>query len=206
MRARIALVVVCFLFASGCLVKSKCNVVNQTVNVTEVQYTSTPRNITENYSRVEPYLVERYDDVPLSYDVVRDVNVFKELVTDEYGERIEYGRVDQTLNGTLIIILLNNDSIGGLFQVELTLLRGNMSVTESKNVSVNASESQEVRFQFNFVREVGWSYQLKVVPPTRKVKVDSVAYHEVNRTRVVTVLDSVRGEVVKTVVQQVEVC
>ncbi len=206
MRVRIALVVICFLFASGCLVKSKCSVVNQTVNVTEVHYTSTPRNVTENYSRVEPYLVERYDEVPLAYEVVRDVNVFKELVTDEYGERIEYGRVGQTLNGTLTIILLNNDSIGGLFQTELTLERGNTTVTESETVYVNVNESQRVIFEFDFVRGVGWSYQLKVVPPTRTVKVDSVAYHEVNRTRVVTVLDSVREEVVRTVVQQVEVC
>jgi hypothetical protein len=206
MKAKIAFIIVCLLFLSGCLVKSKCRIINETFNVTEVQYRSIPRNVTENYTITEPYLVERYEDIPFKYDVVMGVDVYREKLIDDYGERIEYGRVNQMLNGTVYVTLTNNDTEGGLFRVELTVFRGSVNESKEKTAYINASGSENIRFDFVLVRGSGWSYEFRVFPPVRKVVVNSVAYHEVNRTRRVIVLDTVREEVMKTIVNPVEVC
>ncbi|MFH1835442.1 MAG: hypothetical protein ABH851_04565 [Methanobacteriota archaeon] len=200
------LFLVLLLVSGGCIGKTDCVLVNKTVNLTEVSFERIPRTVSERYVGMEPYLDKRVRKIPLDYKVVHSARITKEHLSDEYGYWIEYGRLDQDLNGTVIFRLENNDSVNGSFTINLTLIRGNSNFTKSVTKNISSNSSEDYAFNFDLVRGRDWTYRFQVIPSTRDVEVSTLEYRDVDENRNKTVYEVVRLEVVKAVVRQVEVC
>ncbi|MFH1788437.1 MAG: hypothetical protein ABH834_03550 [Candidatus Altiarchaeota archaeon] len=191
---------------SGCILKSECRIVNQSLNVSEVWFERVPRNVSEQYEGNEVYLVRQYSDVPLTYQVVQGARVSMVKESDEYGTWLQYGTLDPKLNGTVYITLVNNDSIGGLFQIDLRLFKDLSNISRSREAYLEPNESKVFSFDFDLAYGGGWSYSFDVVAPVRKVEVKRPGFREINETRVRTVYDNIKHEEVKTVIKQIQVC
>jgi hypothetical protein len=86
------------------------------------------------------------------------------------------------------------------------LLKESENSTKSKIDYLKPNETKDFEFNFGLNRGDELLYRYLVIPPTRKVEVSNVAYRDVNETRIVTIFDTVRHEVVKPVVREVQVC
>lgn len=206
MNTKFLAVLACVIFTSGCLLESACSIVNQSVNTTEIWYESIPRNVSEQIDGSEVYLARQYRDVPLSYQVAQGARVSMVKGSDEYGTWLDYGELDQKLNGTVYITILNNDSSGGLFEIDLFLFKDWKNISRSKNEFLAPNESKVFTFDFDLTVGGGWSYRFDVIPPKKTVEIKKPGYRDYNRTRVKTVYETVKHEEVKTIIRQVEVC
>ena len=190
----------------GCLGKPKCETVIQNVTLTEVDFELVPRNVTEQYEGIEPYVIRKMVDTPLEYEIISGVRLREERIYNEFGVEIEYGSLDQIINGTVYLTLKNNDSVGGLFRVELTLHRRGLDYSKSVENHIGVNQSVDFVFAFDLVRGSNWSYEFTVVPPTKEREVLSRGERYVNETRVRTVYTSVRKEFVRVVPREVSSC